>query len=204
LAKIRKFYQLLRQTCMPRSTSPDQLCRLIGESMGMPFTHLLLPVHVLQVVQGTGGDGPLTLFHGRWCRNTHIPTRLMPGTGFQVQMESNGMTTGAAGGLSFFVYDLATGQQYTSGDQNSFLYTVRNPYYEDNRHQVEFKSCSNQDKCLWDMDSGYNLRMTRIDKADLTGSCGYGAYQSGCRHDCRRDFDVVLYWKDNTTVTYGS
>jgi hypothetical protein len=140
--------------------------------------------------------------HGKWCENTNIPTVVNPGTGFQVQMQSAG--AGAAGGLSFFVYDAQTGAQILDGDHNSLEYTVRNPKVGPNRHACQFAQCSadGQDKCLWDLDSDTNPKLTDIRGTVADGNYGYGAYASGCRDSCSKDFNVVMYWKDKSTSDY--
>ena len=156
------------------------------------------------MVKATGGHGSYELFHGKWCDNTNIPIVVNPGTGFQVQMQSAGMFTGTAGGLSLFVYDVNTGAQILDGDHNSLEYTVRNPYSGTNRHQCQFAQCSEggQDDCLWDMDSDDNPALTDIRGTVAGGNYGYGAYNSGCRDDCGKDFNVVMYWKDKSTSDY--
>jgi hypothetical protein len=154
------------------------------------------------VVKATGGHGAYDLFHGKWCDNTNIPAVVNPGTGFQVQMKSTGW--GAAGGLSFFVYDAKTGAQILDGDHNSLEYTVRNPEFGANRHACQFAQCpeDRQDACLSDMDSNDNPELTDIRGTVAGDNYGYGAYKSGCRDDCSQDFNVVMYWKDKSTSEF--
>ena len=59
--------------------------------------------------------------------------------------------------------------------------------------KCEFAQCSDQDSCLYSLDTGYNPELTPIHKEDLSGSRGYGCYKSGCRESCSSNFNVVLY-----------
>ena len=152
-------------------------------------------------MKATGGHGAYELKDGQWCDGTNIPIIVNPGTGFQVQMRNSHVLDWAQGGLSFFVYDINTGVQILDGDKNSLQYVVRDPHTAKNTHKCQFEQCApdGQDDCLLNMMSRDNPELTDMRGTLGNGNDGYGCYKSGCRGDCGDDFNVVLYWKDNST-----
>ena len=155
-------------------------------------------------MKATGGNGAYKLKDGEWCEGTNIPTIVNPGTGFQVQMRNSHVVDWAQGGLSFFVYDINTGVQILDGEKNSLQYVVRNTHRKVealDTHKCQFEHCppDGQDYCLLNMMSPHNPELTDIRGTLGNGNNGYGCYKSGCRGNCDNDFNVVLYWKDNSS-----